>query len=186
MFTLLYESMCSFRNIIEKGMKRFACSQRWPQILLKLEFTDPVEMSDCKHSAYTHLISLRKKARKLAFQVLFFPSKLIGEMSAEEAGLDSFSPRDWDYCETQPEAGMTSERPDFRLNSVFQVGRITSGFTRRWSCPVNQSHTVLHSSPQGLNADCLDRWTCVLSLNCHRATFFRLHIQCKVYVSPSQ
>lgn len=63
--------------------------------------------------------------------MLFFPCNLIGESLGAEAGLDGISPRARDYCETQPEAGMTSEQPDISLNSLFQVGRIMSGFTRR-------------------------------------------------------
>lgn len=65
------------------------------------------------------------------FHVLFFPHNLIGETLGAEAGLNGISPRARDYCETQPEAGMTSERPDTSLNSLFQVGRIMSGFAHR-------------------------------------------------------
>lgn len=82
------------------------------------------------------------------FPVLFFSRNLIGETSGAEAGPDGICPRAWDYCETQAEAGMTSEQPDTSLNSLFQVGRITSGFARRWSCPMNRSHTAVHSSPK--------------------------------------
>lgn len=52
---------------------------------------------------------------------------------------------------------MTSERPDFRLNSLFQVGRIMSGLR---SQVIVSSESVAHSRAffsQGLNADCLDR-----------------------------
>lgn len=137
---------------------------------LTLEMTDTLEMSDCKHSSCT-----KKTSRDLSFHVFFFPCNLIGEMPGAEAELDGISPRAWDYCETQPEAGMTSERPDIRLNSFFQVGRITSGFTRRWSRPENQSHTVVHSSPKVQTLIVLTDWTCMLSPNCHRASFFSLH-----------
>lgn len=47
------------------------------------------------------------------------------------SGLSGIFPRAGDYCETQADAGVTSERPDTGLNSPFQVGRITSGFARR-------------------------------------------------------
>lgn len=88
--------------------------------------------------------------------VLFFSCTLIGGTLGAEAGPDGIPPKAWDYCETQAEAGMTSEQPDMSLNSLFQVGRIMSGFARRWSCPMNRSHSHAFFS-QGLNADCLDR-----------------------------
>lgn len=59
---------------------------------------------------------------------------------------------------------MTSERPDFRLNSLFQVGRIMSGLR---SQVIVSSESVAHSRAffsQGLNADCLDRLnSCVIT-----------------------
>lgn len=109
------------------------------------------------------------------FPVLFFPFHLIGETLGAEAGPRGIFPRGRDYCETRAEAGMTSERPDTSLNSLFQVGRITSGFARRWSCPMNRSHTAPHSSPKVQMLIFLTDWTLVLSLNCHAASFFSRH-----------
>lgn len=69
----------------------------------------------------------------LKFPVLLFFKRFNWRkgLSAEEAGLSGIFPRAGDDCETQADAGVTSERPDTGLNSPFQVGRITSGFARR-------------------------------------------------------
>lgn len=113
------------------------------------------------------------------FPVLFFSCNLIGGTLGAEAGLNGISPKAWDYCETQAEAGMTSEQSDTSLNSLFQVGRIMSGFARRWSCPMNRSHSHAFFS-QGLNADCLDRLnSCVITKLSHGLIFQFIHIALK-------
>lgn len=56
--------------------------------------------------------------------------------------------------------------PHFRWEEL----RVASA--RRWSCPMNRSHTVAHSSPEVEMLIVLTDWTCVLSPNCHAGPHF--------------
>lgn len=121
----------------------------------------------------------------LKFPTLFFWRGLIGE-------------KFWAWKRCRPHwhfskslrllwnSSMTPERPDTGLNSPFQVGRITSGFARRWSCPMNRSHRrrlLLPWSKFWLSRQ--------LELSCYHQTVTRPHFPActhssQVYISPSQ